>query len=418
MSVAVDAGVLATWRATSRVERALLLGTFVNKLGGFLQVFLVLFLIARGFSQVQAGVALGTYGAGSVVGVLIGGWVSDRLGVRVAISGSMAATAVLLVSILHMHRYEELLVVVSLVGAIGQFYRPASATLLAELTAPQRQVMVFAMSRLALNLGTTAAPLLGAALVAVSYDLLFWCEALAAVAFAVLALAALGSRSGQSRTATSQGPTRAAPDGATPPDGIQLSPDAAREVPENRSGGYLALLRDRRFVAYLVVVLVNAVVYSQYLSTLPLTIRDRGLGPFWSTLWSFLTGVFHVHFQGRGSSVPRLGMIICSRVLDVVHAWVLAGRAASGQPVRHRGCQVQPERSQHDHHATSFPPGAFALPENRTAHPVPSEGSTGSHGDSSAELGVPGTPAAGGAPSRLCLRRCVIGNSGASRTLS
>jgi hypothetical protein len=34
--------------------------------------------------------------------------------------------------------------------------------------------MVFAMSRLALNLGMTAAPLLGAALVTISYDMLFW----------------------------------------------------------------------------------------------------------------------------------------------------------------------------------------------------------------------------------------------------
>ena len=66
--------------------KALLVGVFVNKLGWFLQVFLVLFLTtSKGFTDVQAGTALGVYGGGSVIGLIIGGSLSDKVGPRAAV---------------------------------------------------------------------------------------------------------------------------------------------------------------------------------------------------------------------------------------------------------------------------------------------------------------------------------------------
>lgn len=255
-------GILVTWQQAPRAVRALLIGVFVNKLGGFVQIFLVLFMTERGFGSVPAGAALGVYGAGSVAGVLAGGAVSDRIGPRRAIVASMAATAVLLVAVVHVTFYPVLLAVILLVGAMSQVYRPASGALLAELTPRHRQVMVFAMSRLALNVGTTAAPLLGVALVAISYELLFWAEAVAALSYVLIALVAIPARLDRAAPAAAAGP---APGGAAP---------AA-------SGGYRAVLRDRRFALYLVAVLVNAAVYLQYVSTLPLAMRAAGLSPFW-----------------------------------------------------------------------------------------------------------------------------------------
>ncbi len=136
-------GVLITWRESPRAVKALLAGVFVNKLGGFVQVFLVLFMTERGFAAVPAGVALGAYGAGSVVGAVFGGWISDRIGPRLAIAGSMIATSGLLVAVLYVRPYPALLMVVTLVGGVSQVYRPASAALLAELTPRRRQVMQY-----------------------------------------------------------------------------------------------------------------------------------------------------------------------------------------------------------------------------------------------------------------------------------
>jgi MFS family permease len=177
----------------------------------------------------------------------------------------MTGTAALVLAILYVHNYPALLVVVVLVAAVGVVYRPASAALLSELTPAHRQVMIFAMYRLALNLGTTAAPVIGAALASVSYNLLFWSEAAAALGYAVIAVVALPR----------QRPTaEAAPDPGQPQDA---------EQPEPRAGasGYLAVLADRRFVLYLLAMLVNSAVYVQYLAVLPLTMLAAGLGTGW-----------------------------------------------------------------------------------------------------------------------------------------
>jgi MFS family permease len=254
-------GVLATWRQTPRSARALLAGVFVNRLAGFLQIFLVLFLTHRGYSSGQAGLALGMYGAGAVVGTFLGGWLSDRLSARTVTLISMMGSAGLLVSILYVRVYALVLLAVILVSAVGQLYRPAAQAMITELTPANRLVMVTAMYRLCLNLGTTAAPLIGVALVSVSYDLLFWAEALAALTYGLIALTAL---------------PRAAR--VTPP----APPSTPEAAPEKRPrSGYLALLDDWRYLVFLVAFLLFCVVYAQYTAALPLAIVDAGLSTWW-----------------------------------------------------------------------------------------------------------------------------------------
>jgi MFS family permease len=249
------AGIRVTFAEAPAPVRAILLGIFVNRLGAFLQAFLVLFLTHRGFTSVQAGVALGVYGAGSVVGVLAGGSLTDRLGARTATVVSMTGSAALLLTILYAGSYPALLVVVGLVGAVSQLYRPASSALLSELTPKDRQVMIFAMYRLAMNLGTTAAPAIGAVLISVSYDLLFWTEAAAACGYAMIAAIALPRRT----------PVVAAEETAV----------------EGGAAGYRALLGDRRYLLYLLAAFANAAIYIQYVSTLPLAMRDAGHAIGW-----------------------------------------------------------------------------------------------------------------------------------------
>jgi predicted MFS family arabinose efflux permease len=262
---AADDGIWATWKASPGPVRALLLGVFINRLGGFFQTFLVLFLTFRGFSKWQAGFALTVYGIGSLAGVLAGGALADRLGPRLATMVSMGGTAVLLLAILYLGSYPAVLTAVVLCGLVNQLCRPASATLLSQLTTPERQVMIFALYRWALNLGTTAAPLLAALFISVSYSLLFWVEAAAAISYGVIAAIWLPRRK---------------PGGEA---------DAAHPAGKAASG-YRAMLADRRYLLYLLAMLVNSTVYIQYISTLPLTMRDAGLATIWFSLVVALNG--------------------------------------------------------------------------------------------------------------------------------
>jgi MFS family permease len=263
-------GVWETIRDAPVPVKALLVGVFVNKLGWFLQVFLVLFLTtSKGFTDVQAGTALGIYGGGSVIGLIIGGSLSDKIGPRAAVMISMFGMAGFVLAIAYVPSYTAVIVVVALAGAVGQFYRPASAALLTELTPKNRQVMIFAVYRLAMNLGTTAAPLIGAALVAISWNLLFIGEALAALAYAVVAIVALPKRRPAAADTTA---------------GVQ---DVEATQPR---GGYLAVLRDYKYVLFLLCMFINAAIYMQYLAVLPLHMKADGLSTWWFSAVVALNG--------------------------------------------------------------------------------------------------------------------------------
>ncbi|MGD0064099.1 MAG: MFS transporter [Streptosporangiaceae bacterium] len=255
-------GVLATWRQTPGPVRALLAGVFVSRLAGFLVIFLVLYLTHRGFSSSQAALGLGMYGAGSIVGTFVGGYLSDRISARAAVMVSMGGAAVLLVSIIYLKVYVLILLATLLVGGVGVIYRPAAQSVITELTPPGQLVMVTAMYRLCLNLGTTAAPLIGVALIHFSYSLLFWGEAIASLGYGLIALRFLP------RTRTRTPATAAA--------------DRAAETPVRKSrSGYLAMLGDVRYLFFLLAFLLLCLVYVQYVAIVPLAIVKAGLPLWW-----------------------------------------------------------------------------------------------------------------------------------------
>jgi len=268
-----DAGIWVTLRESPLAVKAMLAGVLVNRLGGFVLVFLVLFMIHRGFTTVQAGTALSLDGAGAVIGVLVGGSLSDWLGPRRATLISMFGTAVLVLSILYVRDFIALLVVVTLLGAVGVVYRPAAAALLSELTPENRQVMIMAQYRLALNVGTTVAPLLGAALAAVSWNLLFWGEALADLAYAIIAAFTL------------------------PRHGASAKPSEGSADAKQKLRNFLVLLSDRRFAVYTFALFINAVVYWQYVSVLPLAMRSAGLIIAWYAALVTLNSVIVIAFE-------------------------------------------------------------------------------------------------------------------------
>jgi MFS family permease len=270
-----SAGIWRTFVESPLAVKAVLGGVFVNRLGGFLNIFLVLFMMSKNYTDGQAAVSLGMYGAGAVIGVLVGGTLADRLGARNSTALSMAGSAVLIASILYLPNYALLLLAVTLVGAVSQIYRPASATLLSTLISGDRQVMIFAMYRFGLNLGTTAAPLLGYALYYLGgndYTLLFYGEAIVALIYTVIALAALP---GKAKTTGVDGE------------------DAAAEA----KGTYFDVLKDKRFTLYLFAMLCNSIAYVQYLSTLPLDVAATGTPIFWYTFAVSLNGFIVIAFE-------------------------------------------------------------------------------------------------------------------------
>ena len=216
--------------------RWLLFGVFVNQLGAFVQVFLVLFLVDNGVGEGRAGLALGAYGAGSVLGALLGGRLADRLGRRTTMTLSMLCAAALTISISFLgspELYPLLLLVVVADGAMTQAYRPAASAMLADLVPEDRLVMTFSMYRVALNTGAVIGPLVAAWLMTVSWDLLFWADGLTAIACALLARRFLpGRRRDRQRPRPRRGRGR----GRSPPSARVARPSRPATAPSCATG--------------------------------------------------------------------------------------------------------------------------------------------------------------------------------------
>src|SRR5919109_2535890 len=80
-------------RSLPRPVWILCAGSFVNRFGSFVAVFLVLYLRSEGYSIAESGLVVSFYGIGNTAAAAAGGWFADRLGRRNAIALSMFTAA-------------------------------------------------------------------------------------------------------------------------------------------------------------------------------------------------------------------------------------------------------------------------------------------------------------------------------------
>jgi MFS family permease len=222
-------------------------GTFVNRFGSFVAVFLVLYVRSEGYSIAEAGLVVSFYGIGNVAAAAAGGWVADRLGRRNAIALSMFSSATTLLLLSQAHSLGPIVVLTTLAGLTGELYRPASAALLTDLTPQGERIPAFALNRLAINAGFAAGPAIAGFLAEESFFLVFLGDALTCVAFGVIALVAL-------------------------PEGVRV-----RRGEEQRGEALRTIFRDNAFLVFLVSSVLGAFVYFQGQTTLPLHVRESGL---------------------------------------------------------------------------------------------------------------------------------------------
>jgi MFS family permease len=222
-------------------------GSFVNRFGSFVAVFLVLYLREKGYSIAEAGFIVSLYGAGNVMAAAVGGLVADRLGRRNAIAISMFSSSATLLALSQADEIVLIGVLTILAGLTGEMYRPASAALLADLVPAGQRLPAFALNRLAINLGFAAGPATAGLLADRSFTYLFVGDALTSLVFGILALAAL-------------------------PEGVRT-----RRGEERRGEGIRTIARDRAFVFFLVSSILGAFVYFQSNATFPLHVKESGL---------------------------------------------------------------------------------------------------------------------------------------------
>ena len=222
-------------------------GTLVNRLGTMVQPFFAFYLTGtRGLSLAEAGVVLTVFGAGSLVSQVLSGWLADRFGRRVTLTGGMLATAVIMLVLAYGTALPVIAGCMLLLGIAIDIYRPASNALVADLIPAAQRPTAFGLLFWAINLGFTGGILTGGLLAQRTVLLLFWIDALTCVVFGLLVWFAV--------------------------------PESHRR-PATRAeaGSFADVLRDRVMIAFTLVTTAYGIVYLQSMLTLPLAMKGQGL---------------------------------------------------------------------------------------------------------------------------------------------
>lgn len=245
----------------------LFFGVFLNKFGSFVVPFLALYMTRQGCSTLEAGIAIGAYGAGHLLASFLGGYLADVLGRKPTIILSMLAAALSMLLLSQARGFETIVLLTALAGLSSELYRPASSALLTDLVPPEHRVTAFATYRLAFNAGWAFGPATAGFLAKYSFFWLFVGDAATSLLFCIVAWFTL-------------------------PEGLR------RKHTENGWGdAWHAISTDLKFLQILASSVVIALVFFQIASTYCLHLTQLGFSPAVYGLLISLNGAVVVLFE-------------------------------------------------------------------------------------------------------------------------
>jgi len=160
---------------------------FVNRSGHMVLFFMVLYLTKElAFSVTLAGELISLYGLGALAGAYLGGFFCDKIGPLRIQKLSLILNGIGLILLDYADTPLTIGILLFLNAIVGEAFRPASATALAAHSPPELRTRVFALSRLAVNLGVAIGPTAGGILALYDYSYLFWVDGITCLMAAVV----------------------------------------------------------------------------------------------------------------------------------------------------------------------------------------------------------------------------------------
>lgn len=159
----------------------------INRAGAMVIPFLTLYLTLQlHFTLEQAGIVMTVYGVGSISGALLGGKLSDSIGFHPVQFWSLLLHGLMFVVLGQMDTFPQFAVAVFVLGVVGDAFRPANFAAVAHYSDPSNRLRAYSLIRLASNLGWAVGPAMGGFLASISYDILFFADAVSCITAATL----------------------------------------------------------------------------------------------------------------------------------------------------------------------------------------------------------------------------------------
>lgn len=228
---------------------ALLLGTFITKAGAFIMPLLFVYLTqVRKLELPIAGAITSLYGLGSLVGTLIGGGMADRFGRRFTMLLSLIVGSGFLLVLGVSTELWALALAVFFTAMTSDAYRPASQALVADIVPAQHRMKAFGMQYWAINFGFAIAAVVGGYMAKRNFGALFIADAATTLILAFIVWKA-----------------------------IPESRPEPKATDKPAVGSVFTPFSDRKYVPFLFLNFLVALLFFQHLSALPDDMKTKGL---------------------------------------------------------------------------------------------------------------------------------------------
>ncbi len=231
---------------------------FIDKIGGTIVFpFFALYITGKfNVGMTEAGIMLGLLSLAGILGSVVGGGLTDRLGRRKLILFGLVASALTALLFGSVNRFAWLFPVAALVGLFSEVGGPAHAAMIADILPKEQRQEGFGILRVVGNMSWLVGPTIGGFVARTSFFALFVIDAAISCTVAVLFYLFMSE-------------TRPAPDERHGEEGFF-------ETFRN----YRIVVADKAFLSFLVAAVLMGMVYIQMYNSLSVYLRDNhGIEP-------------------------------------------------------------------------------------------------------------------------------------------
>ncbi|WP_292010333.1 MFS transporter [Chryseobacterium sp.] len=172
----------SSFKGLSKESWMLALVMLINRSGSMVLPFLGVYMTSQlGFDIKSSGVVLSFFGVGSVLGSWLGGQITDKIGEYRVQSLSLLLSVPLFCMIPFFKTEVGLAGIILAQSTISEAFRPANSVAITKYARPENITRAFSLNRMAVNLGFSIGPALGGILSGISYEFLFFSNALGAL---------------------------------------------------------------------------------------------------------------------------------------------------------------------------------------------------------------------------------------------
>ena len=189
----------------------------------------------------RAGFVMSLFGTGAVIGALMGGRLTDKIGYYYVQLFTLLGGGAMFIVLGQMRSYVAICIATFLLSMINEAFRPANAVAIAHFSKSENRTRSYSLNRLAVNLGWAFGSAVGGIIATYNYELLFWVDGITNIVAAILLYLVLAP------TKTNVTETKKDP------------------IPATINSAY----HDKTYLLFIVITIVFAICFFQQFTTLP-----------------------------------------------------------------------------------------------------------------------------------------------------